>query len=62
MRRWRWRRPEPDREGLAEAREMLAKARADEPRVAAIAEAHKQKIRDNHFGPKIAAALQEGRR
>jgi hypothetical protein len=37
------------------------KAQSDEPRVARITEAHHRKIAENHFGPRIAAALRENR-
>lgn len=60
--RWPWRRHEPDREGLERARQQLAKARADEPRVAELAEQLHRKIAENHFGPKFAAALREEHR
>jgi hypothetical protein len=53
---------EPDHEGLERARQQLAKARADEPRVAELVETLHRKIRENHFGPKIAAALREEHR
>lgn len=58
--KWPWLRHPPDPTGLAKAREALAKARADEPRVAHLADTLRTKIRENHFGPKIAAALREG--
>lgn len=64
--RWPWRRrgwqTPRDIEGLKEAKQMLAKARADEVRVAAVAEAHRRIREENHFGPRIAAALREGHR
>jgi len=44
------------------SRYHLLKAQADEPRVAHIVEQINTKIRENHFGPKFAAALREGRR
>lgn len=59
--RWPWRKQEASGDELAKARQQLAKARADEVAVALIVEAHRAKQRENHFGPRIAAALREHR-
>lgn len=56
--RWPWRRSEPDRDGMNAARMLLAKAQADEPRVARIAAAHHRKITENHFGEKFKRAME----
>lgn len=58
--RWPWKKRDPDPAGMARARQALAKAQADEPRIADIAEQVNRRIRENHFGPKIAAAFREG--
>lgn len=64
--RWPWRRggwqTPRDTEGIEYSKQVLARAQADEVRVAAIAEAHRRKREENHFGPRIAAALREGHR
>lgn len=61
--RWPWSPPAPpDPTGLKEARAALAKARADEPRVARIVEEHRRRQAENHFGPAIKAALKGGTR
>ena len=56
--RWPFRRREPDHEGLADARRMLAKARADEPRVARIVREHKARQAENHFAEKFKKAME----
>lgn len=60
--RWPWKRPDIDDRTLDEAKESLAKARADEPRVARIVDAHRRKIEQNHFGPTVHNALSLPRR
>lgn len=60
--RWPWTQFEPDHDGLADARQRLAKARADEVHVDHLASTLHRKIRENHFGPRIAAALRESHR
>ena len=59
--RWPWRRYEPDHDGLNDARARLAKAQRDEVVVSQLSEALRKKQRENHFGPRIAAALREHR-
>lgn len=58
--RWPWKPHAPDVEGIERAKQALAKARADEVRVDALTETVKRKLRENHFGPKFAAAFREG--
>lgn len=55
--RWPWKRPEPDTAGLEEARQELAQARANNPRVTRVVEAHHRKQRENHFGEQFARAI-----
>jgi hypothetical protein len=55
--RWPWKRPPRDTAGIERSKALLAQARADEPRVASVVEAHEKKIRENHFGVKIHQAL-----
>ena len=55
--RWPWRRPSIDAAGLARAKRELAKARADELRVARIVEAHRDQQARNHFGERFHLAL-----
>lgn len=56
--RWPWTPPQhPDPSGLRAAKQALAQAQADEPRVARIVEEHKRRQAENHFGPAIKAAL-----
>lgn len=45
-----------------EARKALAKARADEPRVAHIVAEHRRKQEENRFGPTVHNALALPRR
>ena len=56
--KWPWRRPKPDPAGLKEAKQMLAKARADEPRVARLVAEHRRKNAENHFAEKFKKALE----
>lgn len=56
--KWPWRRPEPDPAEMQRARWQLAKARADEPRVAWIVAAHERKLAENHFAEKFKKALE----
>jgi hypothetical protein len=60
--KWPWKRKSRDLDGLADAKQRLAKARADEVYVDHLATNLHRKIRENHFGPRIAAALREGPR
>ena len=60
--RWPWQRIEVDESEAERAQESLARARADEPRVARLVTEHRRKQEENHFGPKIHAALSLPRR
>jgi len=42
---------------MTRAKQELAKARADEPRIAAIVEAHQHKQAENHFGARMHQAF-----
>jgi len=60
--KWPWQTREHAPDDDQASRNHLLKAQADEQRVAHIVEQINHKIRENHFGPKFAAALREGRR
>lgn len=61
--RWPWKqRPHVDDTDFREARKALAKARADEPRVAHIVAEHRRKQEENRFGPTVHNALALPRR
>ena len=57
--RWPWARRDP--EGVARADEMLRRVEAQDPAVDALHAEHARILRENNFGPKIAAALRLGR-
>lgn len=56
--RWPWTR-KPNPEDLAQARAHLEQTRARRAQVDRVVAQSERAIRQNHFGPRIAAALRE---